>query len=217
MAPSLTRRGSPRSLRARPRRRAPPTRTNSPRPPAPGGPAAPASSSSAILDRSSGRWHNSPSWHSAIERAALDADPRVTGVEQAVYGGSAERSRFVSSTGIAGEYESSSCFAYTQALVAEEDGAETGLGFDLARGPAGLDPEAVGREAAARATAMIGASKPESRACPVVLDPTVAASFIGLIGGVLGADAMQRGRSPFAGRLGEEVAGDRARAARRWP
>jgi PmbA protein len=53
---------------------------------------------------------------------------------------------------------------------------------------------------------MIGAGKPASRSCPVVLDPTVAASFAGLIGGALGARAVQRGRSPFAGRLGEEVA-----------
>ena len=40
----------------------------------------------------------------------------------------------------------------------------------------------------------------------MVLDPTVAASFAGLIGGGLGANAVQRGRSPFAGRLGEELA-----------
>ena len=50
---------------------------------------------------------------------------------------------------------------------------------------------------------MIGAGKPDSRSCPVVLDPTVAASFVGLVGGVLGADAVQRGRSPFAERLGD--------------
>ena len=53
---------------------------------------------------------------------------------------------------------------------------------------------------------MIGAGKPSSRACPVVLDPTVAASFAGLIGGGLAASAVQRGRSPFAERLGEELA-----------
>jgi PmbA protein len=41
-----------------------------------------------------------------------------------------------------------------------------------------------------------------------VLDPTVAASFAGLIGGGLGAKAVQRGRSPFAGRLDEEVASE---------
>jgi PmbA protein len=55
---------------------------------------------------------------------------------------------------------------------------------------------------------MIGAAKPDSRSCPVVLDPTVAASFIGLVGSGLGADAVQRGRSPFAGRVGTEVGGE---------
>jgi PmbA protein len=55
---------------------------------------------------------------------------------------------------------------------------------------------------------MIGAGKPESRSCPVVLDPTVAASFVGLLGSTLGADAVQRGRSPLAGKVGEEVAGE---------
>lgn len=142
----------------------------------------------------------------AVERAALDADSRVVGVEQAVYADAAERVAIASSTGVAGEYESSSCYAYLQALAEGEGARETGLGFGLARGPAGLDPEAIGAEAADRAVAMIGAAKPASRSCPVVLDATVAASFVGLIGGGLAASAVQRGRSPFAGRLGEEVA-----------
>jgi PmbA protein len=141
----------------------------------------------------------------AVEREALAADPRVAGVEQAVYAGSADRVAIASSTGIAGEYESSSCYAYAMVLARGEEGTETGLGFDLARGPGALDPAAVGREGAERATAMIGAEKPESRGCPVVLDQTVAASFVGLLGGVLGADAVQRGRSPFAERIGTEV------------
>ncbi len=142
----------------------------------------------------------------AVERAALAADGRVSGVEQVVYADSSERVAIASSTGVAGEYESSQCFAYLQALAEGEGARETGLGFGLARGPAGLEPEAIGVEGALRAASMIGAAKPESRSCPVVLDPTVAASFAGLIGGALGANAVQRGRSPFAGRLGEELA-----------
>jgi PmbA protein len=144
----------------------------------------------------------------AVEREALGADERVAGVEQAVYAGSADRIAIASSQGISGEYEASSCYAYAQVLARGEDGAETGLGFGLGRGPAGLDPAAVGREGAERATEMIGAAKPDSRSCPVVLDPTVAASFIGLVGSGLGADAVQRGRSPFAGRVGTEVGGE---------
>jgi PmbA protein len=142
----------------------------------------------------------------AVERAALAADPRIAGVEQVVYADSAERVAIASSAGVAGEYESSSCFAYLQALAEGEGGRETGLGFGLARGPDGLDPEAIGIEGAERAASMIGASKPSSSSCAVVLDPTVAASFAGLIGGALSAAAVQRGRSPFAGRLGEELA-----------
>ena len=143
-----------------------------------------------------------------VERSALEADSRVVGVEQAVYFDSAERVAIAASSGAGGEYETSSCYAYLQALAEGEAGKETGLGFDLARGPAGLDPAAIGREGAERATEMIGSAKPASRSCPVVLDPTVAASFVGLLGKVLGADAVQRGRSPLAELLGEEVAGE---------
>lgn len=142
----------------------------------------------------------------SVERTALESDPRLVGVETAVYADAEERVAIASSAGVAGEYESSSCYAYLQAL-AEGDGArETGLGFGLARGPRGLDPEAIGAEGARRALAMIGAGKPSSRSCPVVLDETVAASFAGLIGGGLSAKAVQRGRSPFADRLDQEVA-----------
>jgi len=141
-----------------------------------------------------------------IERAALAADSRIAGVEQAVYADSAEGVALVSSLGIEGEYASSSCYGYLQALAEGEAGRETGLGFGLGRGPAALDPAAIGREGAERAAAMIGAGKPKSRSCPVVLDPTVAAGFIALIGRALTASAVQRGRSPFAERLGEEVA-----------
>jgi PmbA protein len=144
----------------------------------------------------------------AVERAALDGDPRIAGVEQAVYADSSDRVAIASSTGVSGEFEASSCFAYLQALAEAEGGRETGLGFGMARGPSGLDPAAIGREGAGRAASMIGAGKPVSRTCPVVLDPTVAASFVGVIGGVLGADAVQRGRSPFAERLGDEVASE---------
>jgi PmbA protein len=143
-----------------------------------------------------------------VERAALARDDRVRGVEQAVYVDSADRVAIASSKGAGGDYETSSCYAYTQALASGDAGRETGLGFGIARGPGGLDPAAIGREAAKRATAMIGSGKPASRACPVVLDATVAASFVGLLGGALGADAVQRGRSPLASLLGERVAAD---------
>ncbi|MGZ5341890.1 MAG: TldD/PmbA family protein [Solirubrobacterales bacterium] len=144
----------------------------------------------------------------AVEQTALDADSRVVSVEQAVYVDADASVAIASSEGIEAGYRASQCYAYLQALAGEAAERQSGLGFQVGRGPAGLDPEAIGTEAAERAVAMLGASKPESRSCPVVLDETVAASFIGFIGGALSAEAVQRGRSPFAGRLGEELASE---------
>jgi PmbA protein len=176
---------------------------------APGGDVGEAPAVEGLSDASRGEW--SPARIAdlalAVERTALAADERVVAVEQAVYADSAERVAIATSGTAGGEYETTSCYAYLQALAEGEDGRETGLGFGLARGPADLDPDAIGREGAERATAMIGSSKPGSRSCPVLLDPTVAAGFVALLGKALGADSVQRGRSPLAGRLGEEAAG----------
>jgi PmbA protein len=144
----------------------------------------------------------------AVERAATSHDPRVGNIEQAVYADDDDEVAIHSSTGIECSYGASNCYAYVNALGGDEDSREPGLGFGLARAPSGLDAEAIGVEGAERAAAMIGAEKPASRACPVVFDPTVAASFAGLIGSALGADSVQRGRSPFADLLGEEVASE---------
>ncbi len=142
----------------------------------------------------------------AVERAARDADDRIAAVETAVYADEEERVAIASSTGLAGEYEASSTYAYLQAIAESNGDKQTGLGFGMGRSPEALDPEEIGREGAERAASLLGAEKPASRSCPVVLDPIVAASFVGVIGGTLCADAVQRGRSPFAGRLGDSVA-----------
>jgi PmbA protein len=144
----------------------------------------------------------------AIEAAARATDPRVVGVETTVYADEESRVAIASSTGLAGAFEATSCYAFLQAISAAEDDGDrqTGLGFGLGRAPAALDPEAIGREAAERAVSLLGARKPDSRTCPVILDETVAAGFAGFVGGTLCADAVQRGRSPFAGRLDDAIA-----------
>jgi len=142
----------------------------------------------------------------AIERAAREADPRVVAVETVVYADEAQRVALASSTGLAGRYEATSAYAYLQAIAEDDGDKQTGLGFGMGRSPHVLEPAAIGREGAERATSLLGAAKPASRTCPVVLDPIVAASFAGFIGGTLCADAVQRGRSPFADRLDDEVA-----------
>ena len=147
-----------------------------------------------------------------VDRAAR-AVKGVTQVEQTVYADARERVAIANTRGFASAYEASSAWAYSSAFAGEGADLMTGLGVGLARDPAGLDPEAIGAEAGERALALVGARQPESRRCPVVLDAFVAASFAGFIGGMLSADAVQRGRSLFAGKLGEEIAAPELRLA----
>jgi PmbA protein len=144
----------------------------------------------------------------AIERAARSR-PGVTQVETATYSDAEGRVALANSRGFSAGYDATQAWAYASAFAGEGADLMTGLGVDLGRDPAALDPEAIGGEAADRALALVGARQPESRRCPVVLDAFVAASFIGFIGSMLSADAVQRGRSLFADKEGDEIA-DRA-------
>ena len=140
-----------------------------------------------------------------IERAAR-ASEGVSQVEDTVYADSAETVAIANSTGFSASFDATSAWAYASAFAGEGADLMTGMGLGLGRGPGDIDPEAVGAEAAARSVALRGARQPESRRCPVVLDAFVAASFTGFIGSMLSADAVQRGRSLFAGHEGKEVA-----------
>jgi PmbA protein len=148
----------------------------------------------------------------AVDRAAR-APEGVTQVENSVYSDGRGSVGLANSRGFAASYESTQAWAYSSAFAGEGADLMTGLGIGMGRDPAALDPEAIGTEAAERALALVGARQPASRRCPVVLDSFVAASFVGFIGSMLSADAVQRRRSLFAGREGDEVAGPVLRIA----
>ena len=147
-----------------------------------------------------------------VDRAAR-AREGVTQVENSVYSDAQGSVALANSRGFAACYGATQAWAYSSAFAGVGADLMTGLGVGMGRDPAALDPEAIGAEAAERALALVGARQPESRRCPVVLDAFVAASFIGFIGAMLSADAVQRGRSLFAGREGEEVADPALRLA----
>jgi PmbA protein len=141
----------------------------------------------------------------AIERAARGR-PGVTQVENAVYSDAEGSVALANSSGFSAGYEVTQAWAFASAFAGEGGELMTGLGVGLGRDPDALDPEVIGAEAAERALALVGARQPQSRRCAVILDAFVAASFIGFIGSMLSADAVQRGRSLFAEREGDEIA-----------
>jgi PmbA protein len=140
-----------------------------------------------------------------LERATRAQDSRIRAVEEAVYSDSDGEIAIATTTGISGAYRRTDAWCYSLAIATEGDDTEIGFEFDLARGLAALDAQKVAREAARRAVGILGAEKIPSGRMPVVFEPYVAGQFLGVLGGALTGEAVQKGRSLFAGKIGERV------------
>ena len=69
-------------------------------------------------------------------------------------------------------------------------------------------PPPVGARPPSAPVRLLGARTCPSMKAQVLLDPFVAAAFFGVLSSALTADAVQKGRSLFAGREGQKVAGE---------
>ena len=140
-----------------------------------------------------------------LERLARAADSRVR-VDDSNYSDSFGEAAVATTTGIRVSGRENGCYLSVGTLADDGDETQTGFGFSVGRDVDELDIEKAAREAADRATRLLGATKPASRRVTVVLDPFVTAQFLGIIGGTLNGDSVVKGRSLFANRLGDQVA-----------
>ena len=144
-----------------------------------------------------------------LERRCLSADPRISGVRVAAWSDGWSQSALASSTGICVQSEHGSCSVGAQPLATEGNETQIGYAGDAAWRPDELDIDRVVTESTSQATGQLGATKPPSERVTVVLAPPVAAAFIGVVASVLAADSVLKGRSPFADRVGEQIADER--------
>lgn len=141
----------------------------------------------------------------AIEKAAFAEDKRVTKSERAAYEEGHYQVAIANSLGLEASYRGNFCGGYAW-VVAEADGdAETGSGLSYTTELKNLDPNAIGREAAQEAVRLLGAKPISTQKLALVLPPQAATQFLGMLAPALTAEAVQKKRSLFAGRLGEDV------------
>ena len=150
-----------------------------------------------------------------LERRVRGLDPRITGVRSTSYGDGWGEIALVSSIGIEVTDRGSSCSISTQPLARDGDETQTGWSVDVSRDPDALDLEHVAAEAVDRATRLLGATKPPSARMTVVLEPRLAITLLGIVSGMLSAEVVLKGRSPFVDRVGETVGSSRSHADRR--
>jgi PmbA protein len=141
-----------------------------------------------------------------LERATRAADPKIRQVSSADYSDSRAEVALASTTGISSSRRRTNAFLSVDAIAGEGAETQTGTGFSIGRGPGELVPDEAMDDAVLRATRMLGAQKARSAHCTVVFDPRVVSTLLAVMASALSGEAVVKGRSFFAGRIGETIA-----------
>jgi PmbA protein len=141
-----------------------------------------------------------------LERATIGRDPRITGVRTARFSDGRGEGAVATSTGIRAWGRSGTCYLAVEALAVEGGETQTGYGLSVGRELADLDVAEAADDAALRATRLLGSTKPATQRVTLVLEPRLTATVLGIVGSMLNGSAVIKGRSPFAARVGEQIA-----------
>jgi len=141
-----------------------------------------------------------------MEAAALEADPRVEKVRSAEYRQGRYAVWLANGHGLAYHHEGTVVSGGLTVKAAEDGEAEMGYESEACRFYDRLDLKAIGREAARRAVAALGGRPGRTGRFPVLLENRIAAQFLDVLSSSFLADAVQKGKSMLAGRIGQTVA-----------
>ena len=141
----------------------------------------------------------------ALEAQARGADPRIRQVDSADYGDASVEVALVTTTGIRATSRRTSGYLSVGVIAGEGEASQTGSGFSVGRGFDGLDPDRATHDAVSRSVRMLGATKGPSGRSTVVFDRRAATTLLAVVSSALSGEAVEKGRSFFAGRVGEQV------------
>lgn len=144
------------------------------------------------------------------EKAALDADPRITNSEGGTFDAAIGYKVLANSHGFIGDYRRSYCSVSAVPIAQIDDAAmQRDYWYSVANSLSKLDsPEEVGKIAARRTLRRLGARKVKTAKVPIVFEHTVAGALVGHIFEAVNGDSIYRHASYLSGKLGEKIAGD---------
>jgi PmbA protein len=141
-----------------------------------------------------------------LERLTVAQHPAVKRASVAAYTDERGRAELYNTRGLRGAYEATVAYAYVEAIAEQGEEMQSGFSYTYGRSASALDLAACAAEAADRGARLLGASQVPSRTVPVLFEPWAAAELLGTLASSISAEAVQKGRSLLAGRLGETVA-----------
>ncbi|WP_243286001.1 TldD/PmbA family protein [Geothrix terrae] len=144
-------------------------------------------------------------WALELEAGARKASSKVAAVRESAWSDGSGASLLLTQKGVRTPDAWSSCSAAIELAVADGDERQAAWHWDVARRP-GLDLAAIGAEAALKGERKLHPQRLPAGKYPVVLHPEVAVDLLGIVAGMLDAESVIKGRSLFAGKLGEPIA-----------
>jgi PmbA protein len=144
----------------------------------------------------------------AAEASARAADPRISGVREAAYQDATGTYWIENTAGLRRTHTQTRAVVAIELAATQDGEAQTGWQGGWKTGAEGLDPAAVGKDAARKAVAKLGASPAATGRTAVVLSPEVTASLFGELSALFAMDAVLKGRSLLAGKEGERIGSD---------
>ncbi len=140
------------------------------------------------------------------EAAAREHDPRIRNSEGATLSSHEGLHLYANSHGFLGAYPTSSHSLSCSVIAEDDSGMQRDYWYDSRRAPEELaPPEAIGREAARRAVARLGARPVPTGRFPVIFAPEVASGLIRHFTGAIRGHNLYRRTSFLVDALGESV------------
>jgi PmbA protein len=138
-----------------------------------------------------------------LEERARAYDSRITKVRKAEVSAGTGLTTILNSRGVRASYESSYISASVSPLAEEGKESQIGWGYGSSRRVSGIVLDEIADSASRRAVELIGSKKIKPLKASVILDPSVAVQFLGIVSASLSAEAVQKKRSLLAGKIGE--------------
>jgi len=140
-----------------------------------------------------------------LEETAYQFNEKIKKTQKAFYLDNAYEVWIQNTNGVKVNYKGNYCGLYAELISARDGEMESGLAMDYAVKIAELDPQKTGREAAQKAVEMLGAKPIPSQKIDLVIDPSVGAQLLEILANSLSAEAVQKGKSLFAGKIGKMI------------
>jgi PmbA protein len=140
-----------------------------------------------------------------IEEAGMAYDPRMAGFVWVLYGDVCESYRVLNSSGIDIKSSGTICYGFAYCYANDEKTTQTGR---FARAYSHYDkfrPQDIGRKAAEYAIRMLGSTEFKSGSMKAFFPPEAGIPLLFSLFGMIEADSVQKGKSPFRDKLGKKV------------